>query len=1777
MPNFDDDPVLDCYITVELLDGSTKEVPFPCGMVFDTVVATEEEGTVTQLPYKYQILRERASLKPCCHWRDLTINPEDINPEDLQVAYDTPNTFSYKVIEDLEGLTDLEVTDLGDTASSDIVVGGWLHEDEPSFLIQPRTFETVPTDTTITTKCTQPGAEQYHQGQDGAPPCNGAKTNCPFYTGPSFKYLKDVDVRPGDPITGQQVQEMRSLIRDWSLIPDAEEVWNQTFEDPYIWSRDFEDDPMYIAQEAPDVIQDNPDSVKLVKVSWNVVEKDAVLVIEPSTPSEGTPVENTEGQTTSPSYYSIIGDLGNAIKAPIEVTFPPPLSANGDNIYDTGFVYNSFSNYRNTMYLAGTTYAVTNVYIVNTSIIDSFPELDAGKEDYNEQVSESILELVDTLGTTGSFTGFRVVTSSQDRFWDIPEGIDLQPNEVNEVLILVRTGNQWTHLKIFIDYRFHHAELIQNGFTAVLQTPQSQSLVTGLANLAPKENILFHSNILSGSLTISKAYHYYVFDRSFSRMLYAQDEEALPDRRYWSVSKRSELVTGDGEIGGSLKWSRLDNCNRYLIEIVEPQLSSAKPGGIDRTWEPREILFNVVPESEESEESPEGTEIVMEVVEGIGEVSRSLDGTLLPVRFLMVEPKGGGSISFPSKTSTMSVNLDIFEASNTLNEDDFDEIYSEFPDPLTSNAGGVRITGVTDKTMLAEASVHDVDISSSVLNLGKSSKYDMSYIVEFSTPDGEVIGRKWIYAVGEICHTWARDVDIQYKWSSIETEQTLTPDYSRATRQLNKPEKFFDPGDGSQKSSGVATYTPACGDHEKTWLFTPYSTCTPAQIAINDGGIILNQRIDLEKDYYERYRGPERQRPYSIQHNVAGIFSSCVFEWTFGTKNRQESTWAGLARLRGPVSEYLDLYLWSAYVSKDWAFPPSGNKGREHIRIFRTMHYREYLYPAVGGLKVGAGWMPAVPFLGSSSIFDDTQPRTLFDYSTESSSLTEKDYNSYEGHLEILSEETGTSTTNSEVVSFEREDFDTTFQVRRPGASNLAYGTRWPPEGLYFNPKEYTTLWGYIEPSSDVGREHSNTVKGSYLNGVVFQKPTVNGSRLTDRFSRPVEIGPDEGLQTVTLEMPELDEDGNEVEYGKIFIDENAPLYYDKADGEIQETDKEGNPAIYTLTTVTGIIAALGELGIEPEIVPVYEPVSAKAAESIPESLEDLEDITFYSNVVSDLSIVYIYSTNGPTGNNLDDEEVIWKGFFKGVEVLAISPRLFPYSELPVEDQSVSQMPTANFGNYPSIDLVTREAKSGRELDAISELFFGEVEAYVYDWKPYSLDDLSLPDPSKGEGQIGPSSITVTFASVVEVSSIEFSYKLYGREQGTVFSQPIAGPFTDPEFSVALVGDTTLELVSKPRISIKEVDNEDVIRNFSFDSTNMEAFKTKQIEVFIGSRDDATGFSLSSFSVKVRRYEGAVEEFSCLDQKYILSKGYGTSDPDSITGNSQYLPSQRKFLSGVGALRDQPDSLETVGIAELWQPGMASLDYEVGTFGKIRRHWASDWMTYDTLKYYEEDTSPAVFVDSTVELSEKRQITLLENMEDKLKSVEKLLKMPLQYFVNASDQYLLSKYNLSTGLEGTSINMNVEASDKWVNADSIVAPVPLPAGWQPDGFHACHGTTEQVVKSCVVNLGVIGFGSGSRTAHYVYKNQSHDTCTSDGKGGRSAYSLFQFGRLTDKIAGAMGTSAAGLLGQVDAGVFDSYSDLLSNQVRSESLVEAVSDAARNREEKARQNLARYRP
>jgi hypothetical protein len=79
-------------------------------------------------------------------------------------------------------------------------------------------------------------AIQWNIPVDGSLPCNGVRTECPFYSGPEWEFATDAKLEIGQNVNAEQLQEIRFYSDTWSGYADPEAEWEGRFAVPFIWA-----------------------------------------------------------------------------------------------------------------------------------------------------------------------------------------------------------------------------------------------------------------------------------------------------------------------------------------------------------------------------------------------------------------------------------------------------------------------------------------------------------------------------------------------------------------------------------------------------------------------------------------------------------------------------------------------------------------------------------------------------------------------------------------------------------------------------------------------------------------------------------------------------------------------------------------------------------------------------------------------------------------------------------------------------------------------------------------------------------------------------------------------------------------------------------------------------------------------------------------------------------------------------------------------------------------------------------------------------------------------------------------------------------------------------------------------------------------------------------------------------------------------------------------------------------------------------------------------------
>ena len=1720
MTSFEDNTEILCSGIIEYPcedDPSRKcrgYILFPCGATHET--HTEAQPSY-QLPYRYQIWRERARLSPCCYWQDDEVDIATIDPTSVnRVETTQPDIFEFNVYSinpNLLPTLDVKVRktdgseETKEIANPDnVVVGGWLHESVPSFFITPRSFEVIlnPSGSlSVTTKCKNINASRWNQGLDNTPPCNGAKTGCPFFTNRTLKYINDEQTAPGKGITGQMIQELRSLLQDWT-----QEQWEEAFDIPYIWGKDFDDTPMLRRSDfiVPGV--ETPVYTILTQIYWDVEERDVQLIKFPSA-AAGTPQEDLE-RLDPPDFPTIVNELGTGEYAPIKITFPPLNEQNE-------FTYYSFKKDSNKLYLAGLSLSLANIYIINTKILTDFRnlrDLDLNSAEVSEYLNNTIPDLVKHSLTFGNMVGFKYTTVSYSRFWELQDGIELQHtnigNDINTIYCLVKYSDKW-NLKIFdIHYKYYHCDIVQTNYPATLHPPETRDLSTRIVGLYPRSRITFELLNIAAPLYISKIYHYFIFDRSLTNFVKEKGPDK-PNERFWKVIETfNETLTGTFEDNtGDLSFTKLDYCNKLLVEILRNDINQITiPAGLDRCWEPSNIFII----NTDVDGNTTNTEMKVNY--------RELDGSKLPMRFVVIEPTQSGTTVYVDDTTQISMDVRMFSAALVTEEgeDILPELLEEFNDDNTYLECGMPIIKPEIGDVLKTA--HTIIINDASFDVEPFNKFDMSYMVELANEDGQVVGRKWVVGIGEISDLWVRDVEIYYKWSSKQSVIPLLPDYYRyisgdLSHHGGPPYDFSGGNIVVNRVAGCSDHDPSLITKGGGLLYTPYEVCEYPTIRNYGIAAMLEYYIPNMLPQDEKYRGLDFNEPVAYRFNGASLINECIFINSYINNVRSMSWWSGRARYRGPVNAQMNVIKFVINKYLEGGFPPSGNQGREHLRIGRTAHYREYLYRSGNGeLKVKFGWLPLVPFISSNSLFVDNQARNFIEQ-TINTTLSESivsDYNDYDQMLNLLNrsiigeDPAIIGSLGEETLTGERKKFDDVYKIHFVRSMD-GKGTRWPyNQRYYYTFRSPFVVWAWPEPNLGVVRKTkdididilSNTTS---LIGISINKQTTDDEK-KDMYNRLVSIAYPENIYKLYIMDQKYDEQGNILEYAKVYTNEFFPLYFDRYTGVIKtkRNPVAENEELYAHEEFVDIVNYYENVLQDYNIRTYFKTVFQSQDDTLPEGVSGFSEFINEGNLYLDPTDVVAYFVLGPDAE--DENDISWYAFTPSLKINNIFPSYLPKKQIPYKDDGnavENSKATVLFSTHYEIE----DFNNVERPSYLEDIFTTTEPSLKYDWKP-TISGNSMY-------------VELHFNYLLEFSYISLKTETYRLQTTEINGNTIETPLNineDPEFSIKLHtnGGEWIDLVSKPRQTFNKLNKTTLEHKYIFafaeEDLGVETSKLEEpividrIRFLIGSRLAQTGFRLSDVAMKVLILNTAVvEEFIVHEPQYLISVGH-YSDGDDL---HQWSQDVNKITGTVSNLSEGYDELEFQGIAEFWRP----LDFnkaEVATEGKLRRHWANQIKTYDYYKYAGGSSIYSLedveFYDATVNESEERQGKLLEETLTKLNSNNKLTKT-YRYLLLPYDTTNLNKLQYAEQSASVDVfsglNIVIDYTVFDITSLGLVSIGTQTGLWQDPGIQACFigvsndcgGAYDEPFIGCRPEGGALGhistYMSGSLFTHAVYR------------------------------------------------------------------------------------------
>lgn len=227
---------------------------------------SDGEGGLTQTPMNLRVLNVRARIAPCCFWDG---SPDDffkLSSGQIGPYYESPFQEQSEVAEKFDAVA--EVRD---------------------------------------TKCVLDKAAPWQLPftEENPTPygCNGAKPECPFYTGPKFTEVVDAKMDTGNRITAKQIMELRYYSEDWSSFSNPREVWEERFSTPDIWAWARDTSSIHLPGSGRYDEFDKP-LVQKVSIERFDTDRPQFIVSPPKTSSTGTPARGEP-----PTFPDLVEEL----------------------------------------------------------------------------------------------------------------------------------------------------------------------------------------------------------------------------------------------------------------------------------------------------------------------------------------------------------------------------------------------------------------------------------------------------------------------------------------------------------------------------------------------------------------------------------------------------------------------------------------------------------------------------------------------------------------------------------------------------------------------------------------------------------------------------------------------------------------------------------------------------------------------------------------------------------------------------------------------------------------------------------------------------------------------------------------------------------------------------------------------------------------------------------------------------------------------------------------------------------------------------------------------------------------------------------------------------------------------------------------------------------------------------------------------------------------------------------------------------------------------------
>jgi len=827
--------------------------------------------------------------------------------------------------------------------------------------------------------------------------CNGAKPECPCYTG-RWVYCTDDKMLDGMRITANQIFELRFWARNWI---------SQEEYDTYFKKR-----PNFLDVSTSDIFTFN----KWLRLnptdpSQSIMEGRRITMCMPApihkrffVPEDYLRTEiiqygaiNIDEGTTAPEenqvyYPSLVRDIEVFEHQPLDVIYPYATNSPwSDEVclspdYGAGpYVKKGVSLDGDYISAVGSTIRDCPVYLVNLTNIEqpgdsSGPGLPSvynmlltnlnarelseelpviTRSDVAEANSSGLSEK-DTFNMNVEFfldyclkhspENIATSTSDSEGYFAINKVL-LKYDTLNQIIVLVRfPDDEWDFRKIPVWSQLCGGALIQTHFEADdpnfapswLENGEIGGKIAMIGN-----NSKYGSRIYLDSIIPVTSNNYATLYNEYFEYSYCIKKVTLEDE---------EIV----------QWGRVGNTSCIWVEIEDTNVSHLFEWGIDSA-----VMTLSDSDDEGSEEETEGEEESISC-DDMGEITLKQkdieiweSGKLsIPPSACVLEPEDDEPVAFHNDTCKLEVTYWYKKFDNDITAGDNEEV--AWPNFSQSNISFTEVS-------------HNIEASDEEFTVSNVVKNTVALMAFFSDEGGRKVACMATKLIVWVPTLTCRNVEIYYKYSQPTIWYKLKPETSTSNLATPPTSEEF------QGEYAPRIYKARCGDHENGNvcfngpgigpMWYPYTACDDRDFykCFAGSNYCTNYYPETPRDDM-RFCGPTVYTAW-VKEGGAGAYADCVLYFHYRySKTTGSPTFNGFAN----IVAWVDVNVYKAYC---WDLPPFGNKGREMIEKWLSeenwphLTYKDSLVP-----YVTREWVPIVPdkesFFLSFNAFEESSEIT---------------------------------------------------------------------------------------------------------------------------------------------------------------------------------------------------------------------------------------------------------------------------------------------------------------------------------------------------------------------------------------------------------------------------------------------------------------------------------------------------------------------------------------------------------------------------------------------------------------------------------------------------------------------------------------------------------------------------------------------------------------------------------------------------------------------------------